>query len=62
MKCKCGAEIPSERVEAGYTTCLKHGAKRKGRTVGLAYNKGPLVMFTDKDLKELMTGSHKRRP
>lgn len=29
MKCFCGAEIPIERSEAGYATCIEHSNAKK---------------------------------
>jgi hypothetical protein len=60
--CKvCSEPFSEERAALGYDTCLVHGEERNQYSIGLAYNKGPYVLITDKDLKELGTGAGKRR-
>jgi predicted nucleic acid-binding Zn-ribbon protein len=54
---KCGDEYPRGRAKLGYSTCLKCGAKEakketesKFKQSAPAYNKGPYMYITNKDM------------
>ena len=53
MKCiECQVEIPEARAKLGYVTCLEHGTKRMVFASAPAYNKGPYMLITQRQLKE----------
>jgi hypothetical protein len=49
----CGEKFSEERAKLGFRTCLQHGEQRKQFTVAPAYNKGPLMLITRSQVKNI---------
>ena len=57
---ECGDDIPMERANLGYITCLKCGeavaqrlVEKRRKQIGIVYNKGAYQYITESDLKSL---------
>ena len=57
---ECGDDIPMERANLGYITCLEGGeavaqrlVEKRRKQIGIVYNKGAYQYITESDLKSL---------